>query len=578
MLAAVAGALPPPGAVGRAFWERDLPAVVARLVEPPIDATETAQHQLFADLVRLVTCEPLGSVEPVDGTTAMLRLLVRAEAVRGRRLGPAAAASETVWRDILDPSFFTWQEPPAPPEGYLYWPVEQERWPVERVHVKLRPSSCAEAIATPHDELAVLADEKLVAHLDARAESDAEVWGDARSRLAYHRAVRRLAAGDVAGAASEARRIEVARLPASLRPWAALARLETAVDPEEGYLALRGQPLDAAASLWVLHRSVLHLWGKQKWNEVLVTAHRALEAHGGERDPARQAVVEDVAYRYALALGAVGQREKQREALRRFFPAWAASSGAAVDALRELALDDLATRTLDKDALDLVRALGTPDRFGRRLQLLGSRALTLGFAQTSSAAADALAREALPRTRALGHALLAERSVVLQDRAALEQAMARLSTERKDPRLPAREREELDKVSLELAQALVSRSVPLGDKAWVRLIRLQLEQLRQTMSARHQKAFEQFYAALEQAPPAPSEKARKREAYVAVGEVDVGLPAVTVPGPRLTLRYPEPHSLLAIPADLRTLRPWFEPSPPAAPPSAGAVTEVSHAK
>ncbi|TMA45627.1 MAG: hypothetical protein E6J82_01625 [Deltaproteobacteria bacterium] len=113
-----------------AFWERDLGALHRELQENRTGE----QRELFADLLRLVSCDPLDKLAEPDPLRAMVRV---EEARRG--------APDTIWSDVLRDDFFrrTVWNPDA--RNALLWPDEEERWPGEVLRVGPVPSNCRKA-------------------------------------------------------------------------------------------------------------------------------------------------------------------------------------------------------------------------------------------------------------------------------------------------------------------------------------------------------------------------------------------------------------------------------------------------
>ena len=543
----------------QSFWARDLPSLVRRLVDAEGDPGAQEPRALWGDLVRLVNCEPLPDLEP-SAPAYLLRALVRVEEARRRRLGPDAPGSATIWRDILDPSFFQRGEPSGSQDGVLLWPVEPERWPSERTLARVRPSTCRIAESSG-SELEVL-----TADLVNRFEGNAE-----QSTLAYHRALRLWARGADAEAQVAARRIDVNALDPDLAAHARLLRLDLGVDPEEGYLALLDAEFPLPTRLWVALRATAVRASQNRWRDVAAITARALEGLPPEPsglDP----LVRHLTWSKALAHRNLGEPDALRGLLRAALPRWADSADPVVDALRELALEELAAQPFDDDALAQVRAMGPEKTFGERLRALGSRALERGANSVARAVAGALASDALPRHRVRGLALLAERAVLLRERAELERAIHRIIELRERAPAGSRDRDEVEQAAADLAEVLVTRGGTL-DGRWRKHLARELQRLGEHLHSRRERLLSPLLVALRDAPLETARPAaRGSESWVAVGVVPVGAPRSSPPAPQFRSPHPEPFSLLAIPTSSGELRPWFEL------PAAAPVSEVPHAR
>ncbi|HEY0096585.1 MAG TPA: hypothetical protein VGB96_19805, partial [Archangium sp.] len=125
---------------------------------------------------------------------------------------------------------------------------------------------------------------------------------------------------------------------------------------------------------------------------------------------------------------------------------------------------------------------------------------------------------------------------------------------------------------------LVTASADLTEPQWRPLLAAQLEAVRLGVHSRHEKTFPALLAALEDRPALPPAKGKRAEAFVAVGQVAVGVPLSTLPPPPFSVEWAEPYSLLALPLPDGSPRDWFpreSPTPAAAPAPTGA--EVPHA-
>lgn len=566
LLAAVLAATPNPYI--QKFWERDLHGLVAKLAEPPVDPVDTEWQRFFGDVVLFLNCEPLPTLE-AEASLHVSRTLLRLEVARRGRLGASAATSATLWRDVLAPDFF--RRASTFSQGQvLRWPVEEERWSTEVLEVKLRPSSCGTPVPSA-DELGQLTSELLQ---EAKDSLGPEVTG----RLLYHRASRLLARGQADVAKAVAAGLSPSALGGELRPLARLLRAALGLEPRAEYVALASEPALAPMRLPIVVQAAAQLSTEGRWRELLALTEPYSTWPGASTPPAEAVLLSDVLYRRALAHQGLGEHEALTGLIAPVFPALAGSQEPMVEALRGVALDSLARRGLDAEALALLRDLGPAAALPRRLASLGNLALGVGNVRLALDVSERLLQERGAPSRARGFTLRAQVALASGDAAGLTRSIERLLTLRRQERIPVRDLEEVDRIVLALAQALVISSADLTESHWRPLLATQLETMRQGVHSRHEKAFPALLAALEDRPPLPVAKGKRQEAFVAVGQVAVGAPPSTLPPPPFSVRWPEPYSLLALPLPDGSPRDWFprEPSLPATVPSPTGA-EVPHA-
>ena len=566
LLAAVLAATPNPYA--EPLWARDLHGLVAKLAEPPVDPADAEQQRLFGDVVLFLNCEPLPKLE-AEARPHAPRALLRLEAARRGRLGASAATSATLWRDVLAPDFF--RRASVLSQGQvLRWPVEEERWAPEVLEVKLRPSSCGKPIASA-DELGQLTSELLQ---EVKESLGPEVTG----RLLYHRASRLLARGQVGVAKEVAAGLSPPALGDELRPLARLLRVALELEPREEYVALASEPALAPMRLPIIVQAAAQLSTTGRWRELLALTEPYTEWPGASTPSAEAVLRGDVLYRRALAHQSLGEHEALTRLIAPIFPALAGSQEPMVEALRGVALDSLARGGLDAQALALLRDLGPAAGLQRRLASLGNLALGVGNVRLALEVSERLLQERGAPSRARGFALRAQVALASGDSAGLTRSTERLLTLRRQERVPVRDLEEVDRIVLSLAQALVISSADLTEPHWRPLLATQLETMSQGVHSRHEKTFPALLAALEDRPPLPVAKGKRQEAFVAVGQVEVGAPPSLLPPPSFSVSWPEPYSLLALPLPDGSPRDWFPrepPTPATVPASPGA--EVPHA-
>ncbi|ATB43583.1 hypothetical protein CYFUS_009063 [Cystobacter fuscus] len=548
------------------FWARDLTALVERLTAPPVDPADAERQRLFGDVVSFLNCEPLAPLRPEDSPRAP-RALLRLEVARRGRLGASAASSATLWRDVLTPDFFR-RAALLPKEQALRWPIEEENWSSETLELRLRPSSCGQPVPAT-DELPLLTSE-------LEQEVDKTLGAEVAHRLLYHRASRLLTLGRADEAREVARRLNPSAMGDALRPLGQLLRLGLGIDPPAGYLSLVDEPVLSPLRMPIVAQAAAHLSTEARWREVL-----AITEPYAPRPDARASLSEspqrwDVFYRRALAYQALGERESLARMWPSIFPALASAQDSRVEALRGIALADLARGTLDTQALTLLRDLGPAAAFPRRLATLGGLALDRGNVRLALDVSERLLLEKSALFRVRGHTLRAEVALASGDATGLTRAIERLLSLRRQEPVPTKDLEEVDRIVLALAQTLVTASADLTEARWRPLLAAQLEGMRQAVHSRHEKAFPALLAALEDRGPQAAAKGKRLEAFVAVGQVAVGAPPGLEPPPPLTVSWPELWSLLALPLPEGSWRDWF-PREPASPVSAPAKTEVPHA-
>jgi hypothetical protein len=553
------------------FWARDLNALVERLAEPPVDPADAERQRLFGDVVRFLNCEPLAPPRPEDSPNAP-RALLRLEVARRGRLGASAASSATLWHDVLTPGFFR-RAAVLPQNEALRWPIEEERWPAETLELRLRPSSCGQPVPAA-DELSLLTP-------GLEQEAEKTLGAEVAHRLLYHRASRLLMLGRADEAREVARRLSPAAMGDELRPLGLLLRLGLGVDPPAGYASLVNEPRLAAARLPIVVQAAAYLSTEARWREVLTLTEPYAPGTGSQAplsEPLSEPLFWDIFYRRAMAYQALGEREPLARMWPSVFPALARAQEPRVEALRGLALTDLARGALDPQALTLLRDLGPAAGFSPRLATLGGLALDRGNARLALDVSERLLREPGVPSRARGHTLRAEVALASGDAQGLTRAIERLLVLRRQEHASAKELEEVDRTVLALAQALVTASADLTEAHWRPLLATQLDGMRQGVHSRHEKTFPALLAALEDRGPQAAARGKRLESFVAVGQVAVGAPPGLLPPPPLSVSWPEPWSLLALPLPEGSWRDWFPREPPSpSPVSAPAKTEVPHA-
>jgi|GEM_PF-5710322 len=550
------------------FWARDMNALVARLAEAPATPTETEQRRLFADVVPFLNCESLEPV-PAGEPPYAPRVLLRLEQARRGRLGPSASTAPTLWREVLAPDFFR-RAAMLPQDEALRWPLEEERWSNETLEFRLRPSSCDKPMPGA-DELSLLTPE-LMKELEAALEPEPS------ARLRYHQASRLLARGRTDEAREVAQRLSPATLGEDLRPLGELVRLALGLEPPTEYERLAREPALSEQRLPLIAQAAAHMAQAGRWKELLALTEPYAAWPGATTPPAEVPPRRDVFYRRALAQQALGEREALARGWASVFPALAGAQDPLAEALRGMALASLTRGGLGPDALALLRDLGPAAGLGKRLATLGGLALDSGNARLALDVSERLLKEPGTPSRARGHTLRAEVALATDDAAGLARSIERLLTLRQQERAAVKDLDEVDRIVLALAQAVVTASADLTEARWRPVLTRQLEAMRQGVHSRHEKAFPPLFAALEDRAPQAAAKGKRVQAFVAVGQVSVGAPPGMLPPPGFSVEWPEPYSLLVLPLPDDTARAWFPreslPSPPV---SAPAKTEVPHA-
>jgi hypothetical protein len=491
-----------------AFWQRDLGALARELAE---DRAPGEEHLLFADLLRLATCEPLQAVS----APSPLRILVRAEEARRGRLGAAAAASATLWRDLLQKDFFrrtAWNPSFA---AALRWPAEREVWPDETELVPDPPFRCADA--KPRAAELPLHSPALIASLPP----------EAAARAQYQRTVLLHA---------EAEKLDVERLPAELRPAGPFLRLEAGLAPRALWIPL--------AAKWPAKAIVLRAaqqLAEQREEQKLLDLTASVQ---GEDPMARH-----ILWLRALALLSLGREEEMLDALLRAFAMKGAAQG--LEPMRDLALAALAGRPFD---LFRLRAVVGKDE-NAALSRLGHRALARGNLRAARAVAERLAGDTDLRWHAQGIELAGEIGWTASEPAVVEDAFAQLFPAEKKPFLHNRDRHDRDLAFLALGHALVTGQAQRRDASWQKRLEVRLASMRDAVLPRNGPQLDGLLRALADLRGAP---APRGEQAVALGEVPMQLAPQPPPAPAISLELPEPRSLLAIPAPDGSLRDWFD--------------------
>src|SRR5205085_5275897 len=261
-----------------AFWERALAALHRELQENRTGE----QRELFADLLRLVSCDPLDKLAEPDPLRAMVRV---EEARRG--------APDTIWSDVLRDDFFrrTVWNPDA--RNALLWPDEEERWPGEVLRVGPVPSNCTKA-AKGAGPLPLLTPELLKA-----------LPPEPAARAAYERAILLWRKGSTEGASA----IEAHRLHPALRPAARFLRLEAKLDPPEGWIALAAE----WPQLAVVTRATAELLRQRRYEEVL----RLTGSVDLPEDATDAEMVRAILWTRAVALQSMGRDPEMLDVLAR---------------------------------------------------------------------------------------------------------------------------------------------------------------------------------------------------------------------------------------------------------------------
>ena len=427
-----------------------------------------------------------------------LRRLVRIEALRRAR--PA----NNLWRDILHPGFFRRQV--TNPTGSLVWRNDGEPWPGETLVVAPPLSQCAKEPLPKGDEVALLAGLRL---------DDAA----ARARVAYQLAL--LLVRKRAPALDAARSIDPAPLRAELQPWARLLRLEAGADPREGYFALVDQWSGAPDE--VVMRAAALAAERHQFDQVARLTERA----AAPKTPAQRHLIS----LRAAALAALGRNEEALAVLEKVPE-------------RELSLRLLSRRPFDKRSRALLAAFP-----GMPASDLAERALAAGNVRTARAAAEELL-EGPAHKLARGLALQAEIAFAQGEPAAFDDAIARLFPAERKPFSHAAEREDRDRSAIELLELLAARQAARPDRAWQRLLEARAAHVAAEVHVRHKPEAERVLVALRELRGKPG-------TALALGAIAVEPQAPLPPEPQVAFDFPEPYSLLAIPAPDGSLHDWF---------------------
>jgi hypothetical protein len=484
-----------------AFWERDLGALHRELQENRAGE----QRELFADLLRLVSCDPLDKLTGPDP----LRALVRVEEARRGTPG-------TIWSDVLREDFFRRKVWNPEEKNSLVWPDEEERWPGEVLRVGPVPSNCGKA-AKGAGPLPLLTPELVKA-----------LPPEPAARAAYERAILLWRKGGTDGAAA----VEVQRLHPNLRPAARFLRLEAKLDPPEGWIALAAE----WPQLAVVTRAAAELLRQRRYQEVLLLTG-TVEL---PEDATRAEMVRAILWTRALALQALGRDPEMLEVLARArsLP----GKGKGQEAMRALAMSALARQPVDPARLEAFS--GAAGRDAAWMEL-AHRALAAGNLQTARDAALQLQGAGDPRSRAQGLALAGEIGWASGEVKETQAALERLFAER----LRVAERESRDSAALQLAHAIVLREAESSTHRDA--LKTQLAWLRERLSIRDAAQIEALVTSLQSA-------AVEGEQRLALGRIDVVRAPEPPPEPPVLLDLPEPPSLLAIPGPDGAVHDWFE--------------------
>ena len=485
-----------------AFWERDLGTLHRELQENRAGE----QRELFADLLRLVDCDPLEKLTEPDP----LRALVRAEEAR-------RGAPETIWSDVLREDFFRRTVWNPDEKNALLWPDEEERWPGEVLRVGPVPSNCRKA-AKGAGPLPMLTPELLKA-----------LPPEPAARAAYERAILLWRKGSTEGAAAV---VEVQRLHPRLRLAARFLRLEAKLDPSEGWIPLAAE----WPQLAVVTRAAAELLRQRRYDEV-VRLTGSVELPDGAT---HAEMVRAILWTRAVALQTLGRDPEMLEVLARArsLP----GKGKGQEAMRALAMSALARQPVDPARLEAFS--GAAGRDAAWVEL-ANRALAAGNLQTARDAALQLQAAGDPRWRAQGLALAGEIGWASGELKETHAVLERLFTQR----LRAAERESRDAAALQLAHAIVLREAEGGTHRDA--LKSQLDWLRERLSIRDAVQIEALVTSLQSAPG-------EGEQRLALGRIDVVRAPEPPPEPPVLLDLPEPPSLLAIPGPDGALHDWFE--------------------
>lgn len=546
-----------------AFWQKDLAQLVGLLADSA-GPEEVEARELFGDLVRLVSCEPIAAL-PEEGAVPAreLRALVRLELARRIRLGDAAKTAPTLWKDILSPGFFS-REFGGKDGSLLVWPIEDEKWPFEAVRAHVRPSSCGGKLQTGVPAELSIATGELLAKIRLWALKEPRLE-PAATRLAYHRAVLLYREGRMGDAADAARLIaELDQNGAVFARHARLLRLELGLEPPAGYLALAEEDFgDNQPAVDLRLAYGYHHQGDWLLLRALTAEVRAAKVEvlcGKGTSPLRR----DLFYRHAVALERLAMTAELDAALEHLFPACAQVAEPAIDALRSLAVGASAGRPLEGKLVDRLTALGPRHHGYRYVAQYGTRALRRGNLTGSQAAVTWLLGQRDLSAQTRGWALEAEIAFAVQDTRRFDRAISRMFPEDALVYVKQRDREERDRAAVELTQALVTSADGRATTEFRRQLRAQLAVIRDGAALKREGAFNTLLAALDGKPTTLVEKGRQPAAPVAVGEIAVSNAWEVLPPPPVHVEWPEPYSLLAIPPPPESrsgvLRAWFEPA------------------
>lgn len=534
------------------FWERDLFGTVRALAD---QSHRVGDHAgLVTDLVRLAQCEPLPPV-PTQAPDRAARLLVRLEAARGGRMGEGARSSTTLWRDLYTPAFF--RRVPQVKAGALVWPVEDERWPDEALNFQLTPG-CVAVPAAAGDELTLLPPAIAAALASPGLEGIA-------ATTSYQLTVLQLRAGKLEAAQASAALLDPARLEPIPSANARLMRLELGIDPPEGYLELVALPELQPVDLHVRARASGVLIGQGRYLAAVEVTTPALEAAlAPSRTPG--GIAQDLLCRHLTALVGAGRLDPAVAILPRTLKTGAPETEPSMQCLRELALELASLRKLDTFTEQLIALAGPAEKDGERWVEAGSRALARRQLEVAHALATRATTFGPGRARQGGDILLAE---IAWARGDLEGFATRLAAlYGKQGRESARLRGDREKAALVAGAALVNRmeQQPLPELR-TRLLEA-LRTFRKEALRKNQPAAEALLAAGEKRARSAA-KGSTVVAVVAVGDIQVTFQPPRMAPTASPVDYPEPYSLLAVPAPDGSFHPWV--------PATAAAVEVSDA-
>jgi hypothetical protein len=511
-------------AYAQPFWARDLGAAARAVSEDEELKAGDTDRLFFADLISLCSCRPLPAV-----TDEPLRLLLRAELARRARLKTA----QTVWRDIERPDFFRRDAGNPRQNGReLRWPQEVERWSDEQLLVADPVSNCT-AKAVPGDELAPLTNgllEKL---------GEDPRYAATLSRTAFVRGVLLLRKGQRQEARLAAGHAQPDLLEPALASFGRLLRLDLGIDPPEGWVAMaRDRSLGEAQTVAML-RATDVLMEQDKFSEAIALVQTAREA-----PLTSQGLDRVLRYRLALLQLRAGQTEGALDTVAQLLPR--TEPGALADATDEIALRASAASKDPAAALERATLL----LGGRVQEPLARHALARG----NYALASEIARRYISAGGALrfrGLSLLGRIAFARDDQQGFADVAGKLLPQLEPVNAAGTERLLRTTAAIEVLDDAVAGESGAPRPGWRGQLQAALAAAKNAVSLHALPVVDRLDLLLTAAPRAVPE--------VSLGRIAVDSKPVVVPLPaELPITYPEPFSLLAIPASDGTIRSWFE--------------------